>query len=866
MSTQQGTLADRIAALITGVHDAALLISGAPGSGKSHLLRELAAEAGMPAPTVRGNPIESALPLSGLGTVLAAVDPRAADFAGRFALRSTEPLALHAAASDILALLRGMRLPPTAVLVDDIDLMDAVSRALLGFMAGRLGGTGMRLVVTATRVGGRDPLAAFPRARLGPLSPELGLELAMAAGGSDLHEGTARILVAQSAGNPATLLSRVRSLSAAQRAGLVSLPFPLPVRRAGRRIARHALSKGHEGSLDAIRAIAVAPLAHPAALVEAGVATRDGLAALVRAGIVDELEPFVRLRSPILRAAVLANLSAPRRAALHTSLAVASRPCSTELERWHAAAGDPAMRCSTRLIGDATALLEAGMTDAAVEVADAALGRRDDPPDAAAVLDLAERLLRRGDAALADRYLLLAAAGTLSPRERSAIVLARLQAEVERHGRVSAVTLLNALDRHGGADPAAAARLLATTALWDCLRGDPRTARELLARVAVAGDPGREVAGLVDAVSDLADAGGGRLSGRTPEHPMDVAHASAPELLARARAASLREEYDSAARRYALALDVARDDAGWRDLALLLTADNLVRAGRVDEARSAVARLREVPQTERLAPLRVLLEAWGEVAAGRVEEAERSLRTWLTTSHPSEGLTRAGAHTMLGLLALGRGEGAVAVRELSHADLLAGDADPGIVRHHPLLIDALVRAGRPDAALAALDRFERGAGRFPGRWATLAIAGARAVVAHGDVSELLFDRALGAVAPGDPPLDRANLLLRKGRRLLADGAAGADAVLLQARAAFESAGAVAWYPVDDDRPEPAARRLVDLLSEPEREVARLVVLGLQNKEIAGQLFVSLRTVELRLTNIYRKTGTRSRSHLVAVLA
>jgi DNA-binding NarL/FixJ family response regulator len=41
--------------------------------------------------------------------------------------------------------------------------------------------------------------------------------------------------------------------------------------------------------------------------------------------------------------------------------------------------------------------------------------------------------------------------------------------------------------------------------------------------------------------------------------------------------------------------------------------------------------------------------------------------------------------------------------------------------------------------------------------------------------------------------------------------------------------------------------------------------GYRNKEIAAALFISLRTVELRLTHIYRKVGARSRSHLAALL-
>ncbi|RNG32904.1 helix-turn-helix transcriptional regulator [Streptomyces botrytidirepellens] len=56
------------------------------------------------------------------------------------------------------------------------------------------------------------------------------------------------------------------------------------------------------------------------------------------------------------------------------------------------------------------------------------------------------------------------------------------------------------------------------------------------------------------------------------------------------------------------------------------------------------------------------------------------------------------------------------------------------------------------------------------------------------------------------------------------------------------------------------------LSQPERDVARLVVGGLANREIADELQVATRTVELRLTKIYRKLGAKGRAELVAHLA
>ena len=47
----------------------------------------------------------------------------------------------------------------------------------------------------------------------------------------------------------------------------------------------------------------------------------------------------------------------------------------------------------------------------------------------------------------------------------------------------------------------------------------------------------------------------------------------------------------------------------------------------------------------------------------------------------------------------------------------------------------------------------------------------------------------------------------------------------------------------------------------EARIAELVVAGRRNREIAGELFVSVATVEAHLTRLYRKLGVRSRTEL-----
>ena len=61
-------------------------------------------------------------------------------------------------------------------------------------------------------------------------------------------------------------------------------------------------------------------------------------------------------------------------------------------------------------------------------------------------------------------------------------------------------------------------------------------------------------------------------------------------------------------------------------------------------------------------------------------------------------------------------------------------------------------------------------------------------------------------------------------------------------------------PVDDGPP--------DGLSERELDILRLISLGHTNTEIAGRLYLSVRTVESHRSHIQRKTGRSSRAELV----
>ena len=67
------------------------------------------------------------------------------------------------------------------------------------------------------------------------------------------------------------------------------------------------------------------------------------------------------------------------------------------------------------------------------------------------------------------------------------------------------------------------------------------------------------------------------------------------------------------------------------------------------------------------------------------------------------------------------------------------------------------------------------------------------------------------------------------------------------------------------RPRRVALSGVESLTAAERRVAELAADGMRNREIAQELYVTLKTVELHLGHVYAKLGIKGRSQLAAAL-
>ncbi len=203
---------------------------------------------------------------------------------------------------------------------------------------------------------------------------------------------------------------------------------------------------------------------------------------------------------------------------------------------------------------------------------------------------------------------------------------------------------------------------------------------------------------------------------------------------------------------------------------------------------------------------------------------------------------------------------------------------PGIFNWRAMEADALTSLGRLDEATSALHEFEAAVPRVGLASAALALARCRGnlAVAAGDATraEEAFTRAHLLEAEVPMPLEQALVSLDDGRRLRSGGkAVEAVAQLERAHEIFSSLGAdpyvaacAAELATLEVTASPDSPATILGLSRAELAVARLVATGLTNREVAGKLYVSVKTVEYHLRNSYIKLDISSRKELTALLA
>ena len=161
------------------------------------------------------------------------------------------------------------------------------------------------------------------------------------------------------------------------------------------------------------------------------------------------------------------------------------------------------------------------------------------------------------------------------------------------------------------------------------------------------------------------------------------------------------------------------------------------------------------------------------------------------------------------------------------------------------------------------------------RWAAAAAARCRALLAPDEDFRGAFEVALALHDDLPMPFERARTLLALGERLRrAKQRAEAREPLTAALDAFERLGARPW--AERARTElratggqasgRRAQAAAEQLTPHELQIAVLVAQGMTNREAAAALFLSPKTIEYHLGQIYRKLDVRGRAQLARLMA
>jgi len=220
------------------------------------------------------------------------------------------------------------------------------------------------------------------------------------------------------------------------------------------------------------------------------------------------------------------------------------------------------------------------------------------------------------------------------------------------------------------------------------------------------------------------------------------------------------------------------------------------------------------------------------------------------------------------------------------AALAALLVDPGKSGSHPwwwqpLHVEALLGTGQLGAAQRALDRLMALVGEHGRQSATVTWLEVWLTASRHDENKARTRFEAAATrppAPNDIPLHRARLEHEYGRHLMTGR--NRRAAIAQLQRAYELYSALGARPFAERcvsdleacgvRASAAAGDRADtaplpVLSPRERRVAHLAAQGLTNQEIAGELYISAKTVEYHLGNVFAKLGISSRRQIAARL-
>ncbi|WGW12186.1 LuxR family transcriptional regulator [Saxibacter everestensis] len=904
---------ERILALAAAPREGTLLIEGAAGNGKSALLAEVARRL-VPAHTVylSGGSMGTG-PLSGISMLadklsaarvknllvaqltapLASAGSAAGggptgdaggDATGNTAgpARSVDEGDAHGSvvAATLRRALRRSELPPTCLLVDDADQLDPDSQAALGYLCRRPQGIGLRMVLAVRQAAPASPFAGLPVIHLNELDLDESTEFATALAGPSADPVTMREVAGVGQRRPQAIREIVGRLGSAQRSGREALTFPL---RLGPTTIRHvdsllaqlsrparrllvALSTTHSVDLRIVKRLADAESADLDELLSSDLAIRNG--------------ERVEVSSPLVRSAVYWQLPAADRLRMHLTMFNLSRGIAPAAAVWHLSFVHCANGTAHELLDAGISLAGGGLVSAGIESVERALSLRTAVQDLAQPLaQFAQAMFARGEFGYAARYIHFARGMTSNPTARLRLAALTVQLEYTGSQILRREMIEEPVAEYGAMDPDGAASLLFIAANYYASDWDLETSRRLLAR-AVQFSPVTAQTSLLGQIVNCFVAG---LDGdpaparRMYETLTRDGLADIPDsiLIILGHSLSYADCYGMARDIFAVVQSRHYSDISvWARISKYRLAESEVRAGSLHQAEEATSAIVAAPHRQWIYPvLHRMLASWCHQAPGKQEPAVADPAHDLDEETPTATATEFWAHR--GRFALQRGDNTEAFQCLSRARQLGGDLPISItLRYLGDLVEVLVSLGRQDVAGQVLRECRTRVGTRPSRPGRLVIARCTALLADGDRSLSLFKAALDSFRPEDSDFDRARTFSCFSRRLLSLGyLAEARKAGSMAQLIYTELGAAGWADhaaalVDAawETPSDPTRRLLDRLDEAERLIANRAIAGHRNKQIADDLFVSVRTVESKLTTIYRKLGVASRAQLNVLFA
>jgi DNA-binding CsgD family transcriptional regulator len=697
-------------------------------------------------------------------------------------------------------------------------------------------------------------------------------------------------IITEARGNPLALLELPRELPSLKLAGGFVAPAARTLSGRIEKSFQRRLERLPAPTRQLLLLAAAEPLGDPALLWRAADLLGDGvgIAAADAAEDMIDVGDRVRFRHPLVRSAVYRAATPEQRRRVHHALAEATDvDADPDRHAWHRAHGtaQPDEWTAAELEHSAArAQARGGLAAAAAFLERAAALTPDPGRRTERALAAAQATHQAGAPDNALKLLSIAAAGPLDDRRRGQADLVRAQVAFSMdRGRDSFALLLKAARRLQPHDPPLAretyleainAALFAGPLADD---GQLKSAKAALSAPGATGAP-RPADRLLDGLTTLIIDG---YAAGVPSLQPALSAFTDPELspeqglrwlwLAGTTAATVwdYETWDVVATRH---IPLIRESGNAAMLPFALTglaAVNMI-AGELGTAASLLEEVKTVCEAIGVAyPVHgFLLTAAGQGRQTDHDELMSTVVAEATRRGEGSALIVSGWTTALLCNSRGRYEDAlVAARQTTDHPQRETSAALGWALVEE--VEAAARSGALERAADAFRRLSERTGPSGTGWGLGVQARSRALISSGADAEDHYREAIDRLGPtrirGE--LARAHLVygewLRRERRR--------SQAREQLRAAHEMFTAMGMEAFADRAArellatgETARKRSVETtgqLTPQETQIARLAREGLTNKEIAGRLYLSTRTVEYHLHKVFAKLGISSRNQL-----